>query len=179
MSRRHDDERGSSLDRRTFLTGAAALGAAAGTLAAPQARAEVAFPTERGKFGAGGAVHNAAVNRSEHTLWDCEVEGDIPDDLDGGFYRVGPDAQYPKPPALSNDIAFDGEGHVSLFRIKNSHVDYLSRWVKNDRWKAQHAARRSLYGVYRNPYTDDPSVFGKFRVRRTPRSGTTTAASWR
>jgi len=163
MSRKHDDAQGASVNRRTFLTTAAALGAAAGTLAAPAAHAEVAFPKERGKFGAGGAVTNAGVNRSEHTLWDCEVEGGIPDDLDGGFYRVGPDAQYPKPAALANDIAFDGEGHVSLFRIKDSHVDYLSRWVKNDRWKAQHAARRSLYGVYRNPYTDDPSVAGKFR----------------
>jgi len=163
MGRRQDDRQGSSLDRRKFLTGAAAIGAAAGSLVAPAARAEVQFPKERGKFGAGGATTNAAVNRSEHTLWDCEVDGDIPDDLDGGFYRVGPDAQYPKPAALANDIAFDGEGHVSLFRIKDSHVDYLSRWVKNDRWKLQHQARRSLYGVYRNPYTDDPSVFGKFR----------------
>jgi carotenoid cleavage dioxygenase-like enzyme len=165
MNSNRDDGRGSSLDRRSFLTGAAAIGAATvGTLAAPAAHAELQFPRQQGKFGAPPRNgFDVSVNRSENTLYDCEVEGDIPDDLDGGFYRVGPDAQYPKPAALEYDIGFDGEGHASLFRIRNSHVDYVSRWVKNERWKAQHAARRSLYGVYRNPYTDDPSVFGKFR----------------
>jgi carotenoid cleavage dioxygenase-like enzyme len=164
MSRNQKDNQGASLDRRSFLTGAAAVGAAVGTLATSTANAEVQFPKERGKFGSGGAATNGAVNRSENTLYDCEVDGDIPDDLDGAFYRVGPDAQYPKPGALANDIAFDGEGHVSMFRIQNSHVDYLSRWVKNDRWKAQHKARKSLYGMYRNPYTDDPSVRGLSRA---------------
>jgi len=151
-------------NRRSFITGAAAITAAAGALTLPAQAAEVRFPKERGKFGSGGAVgapgttFSGQVNRSENTLYDCEVDGDIPDDLDGAFYRVGPDAQYPKPASLEHDIAFDGEGHASVFRIRNSHVDYMSRWVKNDRWKAQHKARKSLYGVYRNPYTDDPSV---------------------
>ncbi|MEO8315932.1 MAG: carotenoid oxygenase family protein, partial [Pseudomonadota bacterium] len=146
MSNKIRDDQASSIGRRDFLTGAAAAGAAAvGTIAATPAQAEVQFPKERGKFGSGG-VTNAAVNRSENTLYDCEIEGDLPDDLDGAFYRVGPDAQYPKPKSLEHDIAFDGEGHVSMFRIENGHVDYLSRWVKNERWKEQHKARRSLYG---------------------------------
>jgi carotenoid cleavage dioxygenase len=152
------DNHDTNIDRRRFLAGATALGAAAGAALAPQAaQAEVQFPKQRGQFGAGGAA-TGAVNRSENTLYDCEVEGDLPDDLDGGFYRVGPDAQYPKAVGQEYDINFDGEGHASLFRISKGHVDYRSRWVQNPRWKAQHAARRSLYGVYRNPYTDDPSV---------------------
>ncbi len=94
---------------------------------------------------------------------DCEVEGKLPLDLDGVFYRVGPDPQYPKDPRYAGDIMFDGEGHVSQFRIKNGHVDYKTRYAKNQRWKAQHAARRSLFGMYRNPSTDDPSVKGLSR----------------
>ena len=43
------------------------------------------------------APFGGQVNRSENTLYDCEVDGDMPDDLDGAFYRVGPDPQYPKP----------------------------------------------------------------------------------
>ena len=39
-------------NRRTFLTGAAAIGAAVGALAPATAGAEVRFPTERGKYGA-------------------------------------------------------------------------------------------------------------------------------
>jgi hypothetical protein len=50
-----------------------------------------------------------------------------------------------------------------MFRIKNGHVDYRTRYAKNQRWKAQHAARRSLFGMYRNPFTDDPSVKGLSR----------------
>ena len=137
------DNNGSGMDRRALL-GGAALGAgllAGGVVGAPQAaQAEVLFPKAGGgfggPFGAGGSV-TGAVHRSEDTLYDCEVEGKLPADLDGAFYRVGPDPQYPKPPQWTMDIPFDGEGHVSMFRIKDGHVDYRSRYAKNQRWKAQ------------------------------------------
>ena len=117
----------------------------------------VQFPSDRSKFGQGGSTVQG-VSRAEQSLFDCEVEGRLPPGLQGTFYRVGPDAQYPKPKAFEDDIFFDGEGHVSMFRFGNGHVDFTSRYVRNDRWKAQHAARRSLFGYYRNRATDDPSV---------------------
>jgi len=122
----------------------------------------VDFPDEQGTFGGGGSAAGA-VNRSEVDLYDCEVEGTLPTYLDGVFYRVGPDPQYPKPEQYVRDIPFDGEGHVSMFRIKDGHVDYRTRYARTQRWKAQHAARRSLFGMYRNPMTDDPSVKGLSR----------------
>jgi carotenoid cleavage dioxygenase len=76
---------------------------------------------------------------------------------------VGPDPQYPKPPEWVGDIPFDGEGHVSMFRIKDGHVDYRTRFAQTQRYKAQKEARRSLFGMYRNPATDDPSVAGLSR----------------
>ena len=154
--------------RRAFL-GAAALGTGAvlaGVAAPGAARAaegpapQVDFPDDPRAFGGGGPLSN---NRAEIDLHDCEVEGHLPTDLDGVFYRVGPDPQYPKPPEYAADIGFDGEGHVSMFRIKDGHVDYKTRYSRNQRWKAQHAARRSLFGMYRNPLTDDPSVAGLSR----------------
>lgn len=154
---------GTLIDRRRVLTGmVVGAGAVAGSFASRESEAGLQFPTERGAFGAGGAVAGA-VHRSEIDLYDCEVEGEIPKDLDGVFYRVGPDPQYPKEEKYKYDIPFDGEGHVSMFRIKDGHVDYRSRYVRNQRWKAQHAARRSLFGMYRNPFTDDPSVKGLSR----------------
>ena len=84
------------------------------------------------------------VNRAEIDLHDCEVEGHWPADLDGVFYRVGPDPQYPKDPKYASDIVFDGEGHVSMFRIKDGRVHYKTRYARTQRWKAQHAAGRSL-----------------------------------
>ena len=161
------------MDRRALL-GGAGLGATllAASLGAPApAQAEVLFPPGRGggfggPFGAGGSAAGA-VHRSENDLYDCEVEGKLPADLDGAFYRVGPDPQYPKPDKYVMDIPFDGEGHISMFRIQNGHVDYRSRYARNQRWRAQHEARRSLFGMYRNPATDDPSVQGKGISRGT------------
>ena len=103
--------------------------------------------------------------RFEAELRDCEVEGEVPSGLDGGFYRVGPDFQYP--PRFAHNIPFDGEGHVSLFRFANGHVDYRSRYVRTQRFKAQADARRALFGMYRNPYSDDPVVAAKKLSRGT------------
>ena len=165
------------IDRRTFVGALAASGWAMGGSAAgglapatgttnTKGKAGMKFPARKGpmdmRFGAGGSIAGT-VYRSESDLYDCEVEGNLPADLDGAFYRVGPDPQYPKPEKYANDIPFDGEGHLCLFRIKDGHVDFRSRWVRTQRWKAQHAARRSLFGMYRNPFTDDPSVKGLSR----------------
>ena len=161
-------EKASALDRRKFLgavtvgaAGAAAMATTLGAGAAP-AEAEVLFPKERGTFGGGGSEHGG-VYRSENDLFDCEVEGKLPSDLEGIFFRVGPDPQYPKTEKTMHDIPFDGEGHVGAFRIKDGHVDYKTRYARTQRWKAQHEARRSLFGMYRNPMTDDPSVKGLSR----------------
>ena len=80
--------------------------------------------------------------------------------MNGAFYRVGPDAQYPMNP---RNIPFDGEGHVSMFRIKDGRVHYRSRFVRNDRFLAQEKAGRILFPMYRNPAMDDPSVKGLSR----------------
>jgi len=168
MTKRSDDS-APALGRRAFLgaatagTGALVAGlSVAPVTAAPATSApQVDFPDTPGSFGGGGSA--TAVNRAEIDLYDCEVEGSLPRDLDGSFFRVGPDPQYPKDPKYARDIAFDGEGHVSMFRIKDGHVDYRTRYARNQRWKAQHAARRSLFGMYRNPFTDDPSVKGLSR----------------
>ena len=98
--------------------------------------------------------------RAEIDLADCEVEGKLPADLRGTFYRVGPDFQYP--PFMPN-IPFDGEGHVGMFRFADGHVDYQSRYVRTQRFKAQAAARAALFGTYRNPYTDMDAVRGLSR----------------
>jgi Retinal pigment epithelial membrane protein len=64
--------------------------------------------------------------RLECDVTDCEVEGKLPADLRGAFYRVGPHAQYPMNP---HNIPFDGEGHVSLFRIENGRASFKSRYA--------------------------------------------------
>jgi carotenoid cleavage dioxygenase-like enzyme len=151
-----------TIDRRRFMgTLAAAAGttaaAAAGGLSAfaPSANAEtVHFAANTPGMGGGGPF------RTECDIHDCDIEGEIPLNISGAFYRVGPDWQYPP---MKGNIPFDGEGHVSMFRIENGHVDFKSRYPRTQRYKAQAAARRRLFGMYRNPFTDDPSVKGVSR----------------
>jgi carotenoid cleavage dioxygenase-like enzyme len=94
--------------------------------------------------------------RAEVDVLDLEVDGELPADMDGAFYRVQPDFIYP--PRCDNDIPFNGDGHVSMFRFGNGHVDFRCRYVQTQRYKAQCDARRALFGTYRNRDTDDPSV---------------------
>ena len=95
---------------------------------------------------------------------ECEIrglelaQGEIPDGLQGALYKVGADRQYPS--GRTDDIFIDGEGMIHMFRFKNNQVDYVSRWVHTERYKRQRAAKRSLFGRYRNRYTNDPSVAG-------------------
>ena len=98
--------------------------------------------------------------RLESDIEDCEIEGKLPTDLEGAFYRVGPDAQYPLHPG---NIPFDGEGHVSMFRFAGGRVSYKSRFIRNQRYKAQAAAHRLLFPIYRNHFMDDPSARGLSR----------------
>jgi carotenoid cleavage dioxygenase len=59
-----------------------------------------------------------APSRIEVDIHDLEVDGDIPDDLDGAFYRVAPDPQYP--PRFLNDIPFNGDGNGTSNLVRHS-----------------------------------------------------------
>lgn len=89
------------------------------------------------------------------------IEGEIPADLDGSFYRVAPDPQFP--PIASDDIWFNGDGMVTRFRFHNGNVSLQQRWVRTDKFRLEREAGHALFGAYRNPLTDDDSVKGKIR----------------
>jgi carotenoid cleavage dioxygenase-like enzyme len=150
------------LDRRGFM--GAALGTAAGIGAAAlvphSARAQIMGDQPPATTDYRQAQTGPRLYRVEADVRDCEVSGTIPSDLNGAFYRVGPDFQYAPDP---RNIPFDGEGHVSMFRFRNGRVDYRSRFVRNERYVAQDEARRVLFPMYRNPLMDDPSVQGLSR----------------
>lgn len=100
-------------------------------------------------------------SRIEADISDLEVEGRIPSDLNGAFYRAGPDPHYP--PKLGDDIYFNGDGMISMFRFHDGKVDFKCRYARTDKFVAEEKAGRALYGAYRNPYFDDPSVKGLSR----------------
>jgi carotenoid cleavage dioxygenase-like enzyme len=102
-----------------------------------------------------------APSRIEVDICDLEVEGELPASIRGAFYRVAPDHQYP--PRFLDDVPFNADGTVSRFLFDRGKVHLCHRYVRTERWKLEHEAGRALFGKYRNPFTDDPSVAGRSR----------------
>ena len=94
--------------------------------------------------------------RFEADIHDCEVDGEIPTDLDGSFYRSCVDRRYPQ--RMANDIPFNSDGMVDMFRFRSGHVDFRTRYIRTPRYVAERKARRALTGTYRNRYTNDPAA---------------------
>jgi len=101
-------------------------------------------------------------SRFEGDVFDLEYSGTLPRDIDGTFFRIQPDHRFP--PMFEDDIHFNGDGSVTAIRIADGHADFKQRYVRNERYKLETAARRSLFGRYRNPWTDNESVKGVIRT---------------
>ncbi|KAK4235019.1 putative carotenoid oxygenase protein [Achaetomium macrosporum] len=101
-------------------------------------------------------------SRFEGDVYDLEFTGTIPRDINGTFFRVQPDHRFP--PLFEDDIHFNGDGSVTAIRIADGHADFKQRYVKTDRYQHETRARRSLFGRYRNPWTDNESVKGVIRT---------------
>lgn len=91
-----------------------------------------------------------------------EIVGSLPDDIRGSFYRCGPDPHFP--PKLGDDIYINGDGMVGKFTFQANQVDYLAKYVKTEKFVVEDKAGKSLFGAYRNPYTDDERVAGMDRT---------------
>ena len=89
------------------------------------------------------------------------LDGAIPVNLDGSFYRVAPDPQFP--PIAGDDIWFNGDGMVTRFRFRNGEVSLQQRWARTDKFRLERDAGKALFGAYRNPLTDHESVKGEVR----------------
>jgi len=121
-----------------------------------------ANPTAQGFF---------AQQRFEADVFDCEVVGKIPTELNGCFVRLGGMPEFPL--THPDDSPFNEDGYMSMFRFRNGVADFKGRWVKTERFKRNLAAGRQLYGYYRNPFTDDPSVQDPARPNRRTVANTT------
>jgi carotenoid cleavage dioxygenase-like enzyme len=100
-------------------------------------------------------------SRIEADIADLVHQGSIPAELDGAFFRVQPDPQFP--PRLGDDIAFNGDGMITRFHLHDGICDFKQRWAQTDKWKLENEAGKGLFGAYRNPLTDDDLVKGKIR----------------
>jgi len=97
--------------------------------------------------------------RAECDILALEWDGEIPAAVEGSYFRCGPDRQF-APACADSWPGANGDGVVSAFVIGRDRIDFRMRYVTTDRLTAERAAGRALFGAYRNPFTDDPSVAG-------------------
>src|SRR5437763_16896789 len=91
-------------------------------------------------------------SRIEADIVDLAHEGAIPRELNGAFFRVQPDPQFP--PSLGDDIAFNGDGMISRFHIHDGSCDFRLRLAGIVSWRLESTAGRSLFGEYLKPPTE-------------------------
>ncbi len=100
-----------------------------------------------------------APNRFESNSPNLFVEGEIPRDLAGVFYRNGPEPLFP---TRGDEYHwFDGDGMIYAFFIENGRASMRNSWVRTDKFELESAAGERLFGVFGNPMTQDPAVAGK------------------
>ena len=102
--------------------------------------------------------HHAPV-RFEADAPDLIVHGEVPADLEGVFYRNGPEPLYP--PREGEYHWFDGDGMVYAFHIAGGRVAMRNRWVRTEKFELEKAAGKRLFGLLGNPMTADSAVQGK------------------
>jgi len=91
---------------------------------------------------------------------DLVVEGELPADLRGVYFRNGPDPLYP--PREGDEYHwFHGDGMIQRFEFSNGRVAWKNRWVRTEKYELERAAGKSLFGVLGNPMKADPSVADK------------------
>ena len=97
---------------------------------------------------------NFAPWRLEGTANDLEVIGEIPRDLNGTFYRNGPNAAFEP---VGKYHWFDGDGMVHAITLHDGRASYRNRWVLSDGLKEERAAGRALYpGILGQSFGEGP-----------------------
>jgi carotenoid cleavage dioxygenase-like enzyme len=99
----------------------------------------------------------------EYELTGLAVEGRIPTEVEGTFFRAVPDPAFP-PFIEDGGAVLSGDGMVSAVRFAGGKVDFAIRYVQTERHRAENATGRALFGKYRNPFTDRPEAVGVDRT---------------
>jgi carotenoid cleavage dioxygenase-like enzyme len=96
---------------------------------------------------------------AEYEIPDLAIEGRIPGEVEGVFFRAVPDPAFP-PYIEDGGAVLSGDGMVSAIRFAGGKASFAIRYVQTERHRAEVAAGHALFGKYRNPYTDQPEAAG-------------------
>lgn len=84
------------------------------------------------------------------------ISGELPGDLDGSLYRIGPNPQFmPR----GRYEWFAGDGMMHEFRLQSGRAMYRNRYVRTPKWQLEHAAGEALSaGTVAPSPLDDPRL---------------------
>lgn len=92
---------------------------------------------------------------AESNINDLIVTGEIPSELNGIFFRNGPNPQYV---FSENYHFFEGDSMIHAMRFQNGQVSYDNRWIRTEKFKLERNARKSLFAGFRDFGKSDPKV---------------------
>ena len=83
----------------------------------------------------------------EYDYWVDDIEGEIPTDLQGTFFRNGPGLLDINGTSVHHP--FDGDGMISAFSFRNGRVHFRNRFVRTEGYLKEQEAGKILYrGVF-------------------------------
>lgn len=95
----------------------------------------------------------------EYDIAGLAIEGALPPEVEGAFFRAVPDPAFP--PLMEDSAAFlSGDGMISAIRFSGGKASIHMRFVDTARHQAEVKAGRAIFGKYRNPFTDLPEAAG-------------------
>jgi len=86
------------------------------------------------------------------------VEGSLPSDLVGAYFRNGPNPRFT--PLGSYTYPLEGDGMVHGLWLEDGAARYANRWVRTRGMAAEERAGRSLYGGIMTPAFVDTALLG-------------------
>jgi carotenoid cleavage dioxygenase-like enzyme len=86
------------------------------------------------------------------------VEGRLPSDLTGAYFRNGPNPKFP--PLGSYTYPMEGDAMIHGLWIDKGAARYANRWVRTKGMAAEERAGRSLYGGLMTPAFVDTALLG-------------------
>ncbi len=94
-----------------------------------------------------------AATQQELTLDEFEIEGKIPEDLNGVYVRNGPNPQF-EPSGRYH--WFDGDGMVHAVHFSEGRAVYRNRWIRTDGFEREQKAAGPLWHGIIEPWKDNP-----------------------
>lgn len=99
-----------------------------------------------------------APQRTEVDVDELTVVGELPADLNGTYFRNGPNPRFD--PIGRYVYPLDGDGMVHRLRIDNGRAGYSNRFVRTPMVLAEEKAGRALWGGITDTYSPGPDLVG-------------------